>query len=148
MYNEESEENTTFHQIREVVSTEKHIVTQGNSAEDDCRCEVCENAELFLIAVKSHFNKIGKKDLVVDIPTDPLELVSLGVCSVKDLPCIKGECEECPGQTVINVVCEELEKIESITFYKWVTKLKWLKKNLKEDEVILSVDFSKNYENK
>ena len=190
LYNEENDDEITYHQIREIVAGENHLVVQGKTPEDDCRCETCENGELFLEAVKRYFTKEKQKGLVHNLPTDPMELVELGVCSVKQIQCMRGECEECPGKVVIANICEELENAESLTYYRWVTRkknvckiqeevsgeeasillaeivdgkkmrmhkyniyrqfseLKWLKANLKEDEVILSVDFSKNYENK
>ena len=103
---------------------------------------------------------------------------------------MNGLCNACPGSAPIAEISENLEKVESLTFYKWTTKnkvvckisdeiseeeaasklvelisgeklhlphysiyhqyakLKWLKSNIKIDEVILSVDFSKNYDNK
>ena len=103
---------------------------------------------------------------------------------------MKGQCDECPGKGVVTNICEELERVESLLYYWWVShkktaykipdevtgeeaaillvdlvdrnkmkmhkyniycqfsELKCVKKNLKEDKVILSTDFSKNYENK
>ena len=190
LYNEENEEKVTYHQVREIITSEKHLIMQGKTPEDDCRCETCENAELFLQSIHHYFDKEKRKNLVSSLPTDPMELVEMGVCSVKLIQCMNGECAECPGKVVIAKICEELEKVDSLSYYRWVTRqknvhkiqeqvtgeeaasllsdlvdgnkmrmhkyniyrqfseLKWLKKNLKEDEVILSVDFSKNYENK
>ena len=163
---------------------------QEKTTEDDCRYETCENAELFLQSIKVYFNKEKQKHLVSNLPTDPMELAELDVCSVKSIDCMKGECDECPRKRVVSNICEELEKRESLSYYRWenhqnsvhkiqdevtgeeaailladlvdgnkmkmhkyniyhqFSELKYLKKNLKQDEVILSVDFSKNYENK
>ena len=189
-FNEENEEKVTYYQVREIIASEKHLVMQGKTPEDDCRCETCENAGLFLQSIKTYFNKERQKDLVSNLPTVLMELVELGVCSVKSIDCMKGQCDECPGKGVVSNICEDLEKVESLSYYRWVShqktahkiqdevtgeeaaillaelvdgnkmkmhkyniyrqssELKCLKKNLKEDEVILSVDFSKNYENK
>ena len=40
------------------------------------------------------------------------------------------------------------DEVPQIQYLPSVSELKWLKKNLKENEVILSIDFSKNYDNK
>ena len=39
-------------------------------------------------------------------------------------------------------------RMHKYNIYSQFSELKWVKANLKEDEVILSVNFSKNYENK
>ena len=119
-----------------------------------------------------------------------MEVVELGVCSIKNLLCMKGECDECVGSKTVDKVCEAIENCNLISFVKWTSannrvkqvtqqasgeevgemfhemahgkkmrmhkynmyrqysELKFLKKNLKKEEVILSVDFSKNYDNK
>ena len=84
---------------------------QGKTIEDDCRCETC--AELFLQSIKAYKKQ---KDLVSNLPSDPMQLVELSVCSVMSIDCTKGQCDECPGKLVIANICEELEKVESL-FY-------------------------------
>lgn len=190
VYNAEHESKTTYYQVREVIANEKHLVLQAKTPEDDCRCEICENAQLLLDAIKTHFRKTKENDLVKDLPLDPLELVEVGVCSCKNYECMTNKCQQCPGKAPIASVCEALEKVEKIQYYKWSTiekkvvkrmeeetgeqiavmleevvtgakmrrhkyniyrqfsELKFLKRNLKKEEVILSVDFSKNYDNK
>jgi len=190
LFNEENEEKVTYHKVREVINNEKEIIFQGDTPDDDCRCETCENAQLLLDAVKSKLRHSEKGNLAAELPDDPLDVVELGVCSVKNLECMKGECHTCKGSEVVDRLCEVLESYESITFTKWTTiskqvkkiteeatgeeigvmfhdmaygvkmrmhkynayrqysELKYLKKNLKLEEVILSVDFSRNYENK
>ena len=134
--------------------------------------------------------KQKQKNLIKNLPMDLLEFVQLGVCSFKSYECMNGLCNTCPRSAPIAEISENLEKVESLTFYKWTTKnkvickiseevsgeeaasklvelisgeklclhhynvysqyaeLKWLKSNLKIYEVILSIDFSKNYDNK
>ena len=46
-----------------------------------------------------------------------MELVELDVCSVKSIDCMKGQCDECPGKGVVTNICEELEKVESLSYY-------------------------------
>ena len=84
---------------------------QGKTLEDDCRCETC--AELFLQSIKAYKKQ---KDLVSNLPTDPMQLVELSVCSVMSIDCTKGQCDECPGKLVITNICEELEKVESLLY--------------------------------
>ena len=156
----------------------KNIIFQGKTPEDDCRCETCKNGELFLEAIRSYFMKQKQKNLTKDLAMDLLEFVQLGVCSFKSYECMNGPCNACPGSALIAEISGNLEKVESLTSYKWTTKnkvvykiseeisgeeaasklvelisgeklrlhrsnisrqyveLKWLKSNLKIDEVI------------
>ena len=125
-YNHERKDNDkiTFYQMREVIAQEKQILFQGKTLEDDCRCETCENGELFLEAIRSYFMKQKQKNLIKDLPMDPLEFVQLGVCSFKSYECMNGLCNACPGSAPIAEISENLEKVESLTFYKWTTKNK------------------------
>ena len=148
-----------------------------------------QERELLLEAIKLHFRKVKQQELADDLPSESLALVELGVCSSKNYPCIRGQCEKCPGKTAISSLCEQLEKLAHVTYLYWVTEgsvvkkkqeatgeemaailenlmigtkmrchihniyrqfseLNFLKRNLKENEVILSVNFSKNYQNK
>ena len=105
LLNEENEEKITYCQVREIIASEKHLVMQGKTPEDDHRCETCENAELFLQSVKVYFHEEKQKDFVSNLPTDPMELVELGVCSVKSTDYMNGQCDECPGKgVVINIL--------------------------------------------
>lgn len=55
---------------------------------DDYRCEASENAKLLLQAVKSKLRKSEQRSLAAELPDDPLDVVELGVCSIKNLECI------------------------------------------------------------
>ena len=44
--------NTTYYAIHQVTANEKHICKVGDAADDDCRCEKCENVKLLLTAIK------------------------------------------------------------------------------------------------
>ena len=37
---------------------------------------------------------------------------------------MKGQCDECPGKGVVTNICEELEKVESLSYYWWVSHQK------------------------
>ena len=54
---------------------------------------------------------------VSNLPTDPMELVELGVCSVKSIDYMNGQCDECPGKGVVINICKELEKVKSLSYY-------------------------------
>ena len=190
LFNEENEAKVSYSQVREIIASEKDLVMQGNTPEDDCRCETCENSELFLQSTEVYFNKEKQKDLVSNLPTDSMVLVELGVCSVRSIDCMKGQCDECPGKkggyqhlwrarksgifivlsmgkspkvcsqntgwsnwrgssnSLADLVDGNKMKMHKYNIYRQLSELKCLKMSLKEDELILSVDFSKNYENK
>ena len=133
LFNEENEEKVSYSQVREIIASEKDLVMQGNTPEDDCRCETCENSELFLQSTEVYFNKEKQKDLVSNLPTDSMVPVELGVCSVRSIDCMKGQCDECPGKRVVTNICEELEKVESLLYYQWVSHQKSVHKI--QDEV-------------
>ena len=52
---------------------------------------MCKNGELLLEAIKLHFRKAKRQELADDLPSEPLALVELGVCSSKNYPCIRGQ---------------------------------------------------------
>ena len=128
-YNEKHQEPITYYQMMDVIANERNIVTQALIPDDDCQCEMCENSELLLEAIKLHFRKAKQQELVDDLASEPLALVELGVCSSKNYPCIRGQCEKCPGKTATSSLCEQLEKLAHITYFCWVTEGSVVKKN-------------------
>ena len=58
LFNKENEKKVMYYQVREIIPSEKHLVMQGKTSEDDCSCEAFENAELFLQSVKCISTKI------------------------------------------------------------------------------------------
>ena len=105
-----------------LTANERNILTRALTLDDDCRCKVCENGELLLEAIKSHFCKAKQQELADDIPSEPLAFVELGICSSKSYPCITGQCGKCPRKTAISSLCEQLEKLAHITCFCWVTE--------------------------
>ena len=126
--NKEHQEPITYYQVRDVIANERNIVTQALTPVDHCRCEMCENGELLLEAIKLHFRKVKQQELADDLPSEPLALVELCVCSFKNYSCIRGQCEKCPGETTISSLCEQLEKLAHITQFCWVTEGSVVKK--------------------
>ena len=121
-YNEEHQKSITCYLMRDVIANERNIVMQALTPDDDCWCEICENSKLLLEAIKLQFCKAKQEDLADDLPSKRLALVEMGVCSSKDYPCITGQCEKCPGKTVISTLCEQLEKLAHITYFCWVAE--------------------------
>ena len=60
LFDEENEEKVSYSQVSEIIASEKDLVMQGNTPEDDCRCETCENSELLLQSTEVYFNKEKK----------------------------------------------------------------------------------------
>ena len=61
-YNHDRKDNNKItYQMREAIAQEKQILFQGKTPEDDCRCETCENGELFFEAIRSYFMKQNKR---------------------------------------------------------------------------------------
>ena len=176
IFNIDNSIQASYYFMQKTVESEKHIFKIGDTGEDDCRCDKCENVELLLISVKNTL-KDSHPDLVTSFSVDPQTFVSQLVCSVKNYYCCNDVWSECPGNIVIiNPIAAILEKVDEISYAKWVydgrykkiertdrgadvaellnnifrqfSELKHLKSQLKDDEVICSVDFSKNYENK
>ena len=90
---------------------------------------MCENSELLLEAIKLHFRKAKQQELADELPSEPLASVELGVCSSKNYPSIRGQCEKCPRKTAISSLCEQLEKLAHITYFCWLTEGSVVKKN-------------------
>lgn len=86
-----------------VISSEKHLIYQGNTPNGDGKGEPSENAELFLETLKFRFRSI-KKIYFAELPTDPLELVEHSLF------------ENCLEKDLVSDLCEVLEILESLTF--------------------------------
>ena len=82
-YNEEHQEPITYYQMRDVIANERNIVTQALTPDDNCRCEMCKNDGL-LLEESSYTSCKAKQELADDLPSEPLALVELGVCSSKN----------------------------------------------------------------
>ena len=124
IYNEEhpDEKPTTYYQVRDIMEKEKHIVLQNVKPDNDCRCELCENAELLLDAAKSHLKKNGKADIAKALLPTPIEILESNVCSVKNQECMNDECINCSRSNAFDDALEALEDLKEVTFYVWRTK--------------------------
>ena len=101
IFNIDNSIQASYYFMQKTVESEKHIFKIGDTAEDDCRCDKCENVELLLISVKNTL-KDSHPDLVTSY-------------------CCNDVCSECPGNIVIiNPIAAILEKVDEISYAKWV----------------------------
>ena len=78
MYNFENESDPiTYYALQKVVKENKHIKTSYEYPSDDCRCEHCENVELFLAAMLRHLRKQYRADLITDLSGDPAKFLEV-----------------------------------------------------------------------
>ena len=126
LYNEEhaDEKPTTYYQVRDNVEKEKHLILQDKKLDDDCKCEVCENAELLLGAAKTYLKKNEKNEIAKPkvLPATTTEILKSSVCSVKNKECMSGECDKCTTLNHFTDALEALEGINEVSFYIWKTQ--------------------------
>ena len=51
-------EKVSYYGVQQIISNEKHLFKIGESKDDDCRCEKCENVELLLSGIKQSLKKM------------------------------------------------------------------------------------------
>ena len=124
LYNEEhaDEKPTTYYQIRNTVEREKHLILQDKKQDDDCRFEVCENAELLLDAAKTYLKKNEKNEIAKALPATTTEILESSVYSAKNQECMSGECNKCTTLNYFTDALEALEGIDEVSFSVWKTQ--------------------------
>ena len=50
-------ENVSYYLVQQIIKNEKHLFKIGESKDDDCRCEKCENGEVMLSGIKQSLKK-------------------------------------------------------------------------------------------
>ena len=60
--------------MHQIIKNEKHLFKIGESKDDDCRCEKCENVELLLSGIKE-FEKNCHNELALTLKIDPEEFI-------------------------------------------------------------------------
>ena len=65
----------------------------------------------FLVAFKSHRKQIRKGLLPEELPDDPMDVVELGFSSTESILCMKGECNNCNGSSLIDEICKIMEVV-------------------------------------
>ena len=179
----------TYYTLQKIVSEQKHFIYAGKTAEDDCRCEKCENNELLLTTVKKKLASNQMQHFAEMVKIDAASFVESLICSIKNYGCCRGNCKGCVGLVEYQELFGYIKTLEEIQYCKWVCEenkwakvniidtglefadvfveiyksdyklyvynirfqhsgLKYTKQKLKENEVLFSVDFSKNYEEK
>ena len=174
--------------MQQIIKNEKHLFKIGESKDDDCRCEKCENVELLLSVIKQSLKKNGHK-MVFTLKINPEESILENVCFIKNYDCCNDNSGQCCNFRNIEDILNALEGVSEVKYARWVrrekryqkdevvdsgddvivmlkeiltksfkmhvynikcqsSELKHLKANLKEGEIILSVDSSKNYDYK
>ena len=113
--------------------------------------------------------------MALTLKTDPEKFILENVCSIKNYDCCNDNCGQCCNFRNAEDILIALEGVSEVKYARWVcrekyyqkdevvtksfkmhvynisrqySELKHLKANLKEDEIMLSVDFSKNNDNK
>ena len=81
-------EKVSYYVVQQIIKNEKHLLKIGESKDDDCRCEKCENVEFLLSGIKQSLKKKnGHNELVLPLKIDPEEFVLENVCSIKNYDC-------------------------------------------------------------
>ena len=55
---ENSLEKVPYYLVQQIIKNDKHLFKIGESKDDDCRCEKCENVELLLSGIKHSLKKM------------------------------------------------------------------------------------------
>ena len=164
-------EKVSYYVVQQIIKNEKHLLKKGESNDDDCRCERWENVVLLLSGIKQSLKKMVCSPKTYDCCNDNcgcgqccsfrnIEDILIALEGVSEVKYARWVCREKRYQKdeVVDSgdnVIVMLKQIPTKSFKMHVnnisrqySELKYLKANLKEDEIILSVDFSKNYDNK
>ena len=51
-------EKVLYYVVQKIINNEKHLFKVGESKDDDCRCEKCDNVELLLSGIKQSLKKM------------------------------------------------------------------------------------------
>ena len=49
-----------------------------------------------------------------ELPDDPMDVVTLGVSSTNNNLCMKGECNNCKGSSLIDEICKMIQRCDSL----------------------------------
>ena len=113
----------SYGSLRRFVKTIKYIRFRQDMPENTCTCDICENLELLLSAIK---------DCCPDIPTDGCKYIKEVLCDSLNEKCVNGICSECSdGSIFYKNVIECVEAQEEVMYYKWIHGEKYPEKVLK-----------------
>ena len=68
-------EKVSYYVVQKIIKNENHLFKIGESKDDDCRCEKCENVELLLSGIKQSSKKNGHNKLALTLKIDPEEFI-------------------------------------------------------------------------
>ena len=88
-------EKVSYYAVQQIIKNEKHLFKIGESKDNDCRCEKCENVELLLLGTKQSLKKNGHNKLALTLKTDPEEFILENVCSIQNYDCCNDNCGQC-----------------------------------------------------
>ena len=121
----------TYYTLQKIVSEQKHFIHVGKTAEDDCRCEKCENNELLLTAIKKKLASNQMQHFAKMVKIDAASFVESLICSIKNYDCCRGNCKSCVGLVEYQELIDCIKTLEEIQYCKWVCEEnKWAKVNI------------------
>ena len=97
------------------------MILQDKKPDNDCRCEVCDNAELLLDAAKTYLQKNEKNEIAKALPATTREILESSVSSAKNQECMSSECDKCTALNHFTDALEVLKGIDEVSFYVWKT---------------------------
>ena len=128
-------EKVSYYVVQKIIKNEKHLFKIGESKDDDCRCEKCENVELLPSGIKQ-FEKNGHNKLALTMKIDPEQFIIENVCSIKNYDCCNDNCGRCCNLRNIEDILNALEGVSGLKHARWVCREKCYQK----DEVAESGD--------
>ena len=128
MYNNEyPDDPITYYTVQSLVKKNKHIQLSGEYPSDDCRCQDCENIELFLLALKRELRNGNRSDLASNVNEDPATFLENFMCSLKIEDCVNAICVDCPDGNREKIK-DFLFSLDEFNYAQWVHEEKIYKK--------------------
>ena len=103
----------------QIIKNEKHLFKIGESKDDDCRCEKCENV-LLLSGIKQFEKKNGHNELAFTLKVYPEEFIIENDCSIKNYDCCNDNCRQwCNFRNIEDI----LNALEGVTEVKYARRV-------------------------
>ena len=129
-------EKVSYYVVQKIIKNENHLFKIGESKDDDCRCEKCENVEMLLSGIKQSSKKNGHNKLALTLKIDPEEFILENVYSIKNYDCCNDNCGRCCNLRNIEDILNALEGASGLKHARWVCR----EKRYQKDEVAESGD--------
>ena len=117
----------TYYVVQSIVQKNRHILLSGEYPSDDCRCQDCENVELFLLALRRELRVNNRSDLAANVSEDPITFLEKYGCSIKLEDCVNAKCADCPEGDKTRIT-EFLQGLNEFRYAQWVHEEKLYKK--------------------